>query len=48
MGGNLLLSPKGLLQKDWKKTQNSFNRTSPPHVVSGAFIIYGEHVMGGT
>ena len=36
------------LKKRLEKTQYSFNRTSPPHAASGAFIIYGEHVMSGT
>ena len=54
MGESPLLSPKGLSPnswdklKDWKKTQNSFNLTSPPHVGSGAFITYGEVAMDGT
>ena len=54
MGESPLLSLKGLLPnswgklKDWKKTQSSFNLTSPPRVGSGAFITYGEVAMDGT
>ena len=38
----------GLKKRLEKKQQYSFNQTSPPHAASGAFIIYGECVMGGT